>query len=92
MIPASLLCPTKSLGSCNYDKWIREALGNKEGYSSADEYYELKESVSPSVDKLRERIANYNLPYLALPSSTSEDVVLDVFVNMNTNGKPLSAV
>ena len=41
-------------------------------------------------DKLRERIANYNLPYLALPSSTSEDVVLDVFVNMNTNGKPLS--
>ena len=54
MIPASLLCPTKSLGSCNYDKWIREALGNKEGYSSADEYYELKESVKSTVDKLRE--------------------------------------
>lgn len=90
MIPASLLCPTKSLGSCNYDKWVREALGDKEGYSSADAYYELKESVKSTVDKLRERIANYNLPYLALPSSTSEDVVLDVFVNMNTNGKPLS--
>lgn len=92
MIPASLLCPTKSLGSCNYDKWVREALGDKEGYSSADAYYELKESVKSTVDKLRERIANYNLPYLALPSSTSEDVVLDVFVNMNTNGQAAFAV
>ena len=31
-----------------------------------------------------------NLPYLSLPVSTSADVALQVFVNMNTNSKPLS--
>ena len=31
-----------------------------------------------------------NLPFLSLPVSTSADVALQVFVNMNTNSKPLS--
>lgn len=33
---------------------------------------------------------HFNLPYLALPVSTSADVALRVFVSMNTNSKPLS--
>ena len=35
-------------------------------------------------------MANYNLPYLSLPSQTDKSVALNVFVNMNTNSKPLS--
>ncbi len=40
--------------------------------------------------KLRELINYYNLPYLELNSSTDKDVALQVFINMNTSGKPLS--
>lgn len=90
LIPAFLLSPTKSLYACGFDEWVKEALGSEESYSAPGEYYGLKESVKSVIDKLRERITNYNLPYLALPSSMSEDVVLDVFINMNTNGNPLS--
>ena len=33
---------------------------------------------------------HYNLPFLGLPSSTTKDTALEVFINMNTNSKPLS--
>jgi hypothetical protein len=39
---------------------------------------------------LRERVTHFNLPFLALPVTTEPDVALKVFVNMNTNSKPLS--
>jgi len=42
------------------------------------------------LNTLRERVAHFNLPYLALPATTEADVALKVFVNMNTNSKPLS--
>jgi len=42
------------------------------------------------ITTLRERVTHFNLPFLALPASTSADVSLQVFVNMNTNSKPLS--
>ncbi len=48
---------------------------------------DLKKIISP----LRERVRHYNLPYLRLPASTSKDVALRVFINMNTNAKPLRA-
>ena len=31
-----------------------------------------------------------HLPFLALPSNTPKDIALRVFINMNTNTKPLS--
>lgn len=34
-------------------------------------------------------VANYNLSYLSLPSNTDKSVPLEVFINMNTNSKPL---
>ena len=40
---------------------------------------------------LRERVRHYNLPYLRLPAATHKDVALRVFINMNTNAKPLRA-
>ena len=39
----------------------------------------------------REVVRHFNLPYLRLPASTSKETALSVFVNMNTNAKPLSA-
>jgi len=47
---------------------------------------ELKARIS----ELRERVKYFNLPYLSLPTATSKDVALQVFINMNTNSKPLS--
>lgn len=49
---------------------------------------ELKEKV---ILPLRERVRHYNLPYLRLPAATNKDVALRVFINMNTNAKPLRA-
>lgn len=49
---------------------------------------ELKEKV---IVPLRERVRHYNLPYLRLPAATHKDVALRVFINMNTNAKPLRA-
>ena len=58
----------------------REAMAGKRSY--------LKEKV---IAPLRERLKHYNLPYLRLPASTDKDVALRVFINMNTNAKPLRA-
>lgn len=90
LIPASLVCPTKNLNSRKSSEWVKKALGSAESYPSLADYHERWRLIESAVHKLCERIEHYNLPYLVLPSSTSEDVVLDVFVNMNTNGKPLS--
>lgn len=50
----------------------------------------LKDEIKKVVTTLRERVAHFNLPYLSLPATTDADVALRVFVNMNTNSKPLS--
>lgn len=50
-----------------------------------------QDGVKGHISRLRETLRHYNLPYLRLPSSTPRDVALSVFVNMNTNAKPLSA-
>ncbi|MGM1018261.1 MAG: GmrSD restriction endonuclease domain-containing protein [Actinomycetota bacterium] len=46
----------------------------------------LKSSV---LSPLRETVKHYRLPYLSLPASTPKSVALEVFINMNTNAKPL---
>lgn len=40
---------------------------------------------------LRDRIMQYNLPYLSLPASTPPDVALDVFIKLNTVSVKLSS-
>lgn len=92
MIPTNLLKPEDIQGEI--DNWILKALepiqvqsGNSEGIEA---YYKKKQKVSDSIKDLRSVIANYNLPYLSLPAHTDKSVALNVFINMNTNSKPLS--
>lgn len=49
-----------------------------------------KERLTNHIRDLREIVKHYNLPHLSLPSNTPKDIALDVFINMNTNTKPLS--
>lgn len=54
------------------------AMSAKRGY--------LKDAI---INPLRERVRHYNLPYLGLPATTDKETALQVFINMNTNAKPL---
>lgn len=42
------------------------------------------------VSQLREGVATYNFPFLALPPTTPRDIALDVFINLNTKNVNLS--
>lgn len=53
-------------------------------------YTATRDSIKNELTTLRERVTHFNLPYLSLPADTSKDVALQVFINMNTNSKPLS--
>lgn len=55
-----------------------------------EEFFNWKKVVSDKINELRSIIKNYNLPYLSLPTTTPKDTALEVFINMNTNSKPLS--
>jgi len=92
LIPANLLRPEDI--QKEIDDWIEAASkplelgeGNKD---ELREFFDFQRQVSDSIKDLRAVIANYNLPYLSLPSQTDKSVALNVFINMNTNSKPLS--
>lgn len=95
LIPSNLLKPGDM--QVEIDKWITKALfdemPDKTSDNFADEYdqfYKKKEKLKGKIIELREIIAHYNLPFLALPESTPKETALNVFINMNTNSKPLS--
>jgi hypothetical protein len=54
------------------------------------QWMEQKNQIKTTIRDYRETIAHFNLPYLALPAQTTKDTALQVFINMNTNSKPLS--
>lgn len=90
-IPAHLLKPEDIQGEI--DNWLEKAVAPLEPEDGKDEikaFYDFKKSVSDKIKDLRAIVANYNLPYLSLPSQTDKSVALNVFINMNTNSKPLS--
>lgn len=91
MIPTDLLKP-KDIQS-EIDSWIKSATDLKKPTDPEkfEEFFNWKKQISDRINELRSVIRNYNLPYLSLPSATPKDVALDVFINMNTNSKPLSA-
>lgn len=66
-------------GETAYKEW-RDKL-RKEG-SFTDEIGDL-------ASDLRKRIQSYALPFLSLPSETSRETALEVFINMNTSASPL---
>ena len=71
-------------------KPLEPAEDEEDAFSKYRKYAALKEKVKAEITTLRERVTHFNLPYLSLPSDTSKDVALQVFINMNTNSKPLS--
>lgn len=92
LIPVQLLRPEEIQGEI--DDWIEKATSQYEpkegGRDELKKFYDFQKRVSDKIKDLRAVIANYNLPYLSLPSSTDKTVALNVFINMNTNSKPLS--
>ena len=91
LIPTNLLKPEDIQEEI--DKWIKDAtdeLRPKDDIEQLELFLEKKKRISDKIKDIRSVIANYNLPYLSLPSQTDKSVALNVFINMNTNSKPLS--
>ena len=95
LIPMQLFRPMDA--EAETEEWIDEALKFSKP-KSKDENYEVsletwmdaKNELKSKIRDVREIIKHFNLPYLALPSQTEKDTALQVFINMNTNSKPLS--
>jgi hypothetical protein len=90
MIPTNLLRPGDI--QAEIDEWINAAsLWKKpQDLNQLESFYAWKKKISDKINEFRSTIRNYNLPYLSLPTSTGKDVALEVFINMNTNSKPLT--
>ncbi len=79
LIPIACLCPGQK-GETRL-KAYREAVAKAglDAYAYLDRFYAL-----------RQRVASYVIPFLALPVRTSKETALDVFIKMNTSASPLS--
>jgi hypothetical protein len=95
LVPVDLLCPG-DLGT-KVESWIARATAELEPSEEAPDALKLfralekrRQDLRSTLASLRERVTYFNLPFLSLPVTTSADVALKVFVNMNTNSKPLS--
>lgn len=95
LIPTNLLNP--QTGEQQTDEWVSKAIEPRKpeqtdaNYAQAiEEFHTFKEKIKKRITKLRETMAYFNLPYLSLPVHTPKDVALQVFINMNTNSKPLT--
>lgn len=95
LIPVDLLCPGDH--SVQVERWIAAATSEMEPPDDAPDalarYRSLEKmrlELRTTLTTLRERVTHFNLPFLSLPVTTAADVALQVFVNMNTNSKPLS--
>ena len=83
--------------------WVRKLIPIKL-LRSDDIFQEIQEWISKAVAgdqqkhnallqdifKLRDKVREFNLPYLALPAQTRKEVALDVFIKMNTSSVRLS--
>lgn len=94
-IPTQLLRPIDI--QSEIDAWVNDATAPMEpteeeenAFAKLKAFNAYKEKLKAHITKLRERVAHFNLPYLSLPVATEKEVALQVFINMNTNSKPLS--
>lgn len=95
LLPVDLLCPGDH--GTRVEQWVKDATAelepNDDDPDALKKYKTLEAQrleLRSALNGLRERVTHFNLPFLALPVSTDADVALKVFVNMNTNSKPLS--
>ena len=97
LIPMDLFKPGDNYTAI--EEWVGQALEDmmpqaSEGNDSFAKDYDLwskrKDEVRGVIRSIKETLSYFNLPFLALPSQTEKDIALQVFINMNTNSKPLS--
>ncbi len=81
LVPVRLLCPGHR-GEGQAETWIMTA---------ADGDIERERTIRKNLHKLRERVAEFNLPFLELPRDTAPDVAVDVFIKLNTRMVRLTA-
>jgi len=97
LIPVRLLDPTRD----ETVAWVETATAHMEPADDVQDIAEykrlhveataLRDRLKKLISERRETVRHFNLPYLRLPATTTKDTALSVFVNMNTNAKPLSA-
>lgn len=81
MIPVSLLRPDNEAADELY-KWAEAAsFGNRD----------IERNITQEANRLRQKFATFNIPFLSLPSSTNNETALNVFIQMNTSASPLTA-
>ena len=78
-IPVGLLKPGDI--QPKIDEWVAKVVGDD---------HKLAISVHRVILELRQKIAQFNLPFLSLPTGTPREVALDVFIKMNTSSVALS--
>lgn len=95
LIPLDLFIPEDN--SSVYEHWVKEAIQHEypdqndpDAFKKLDLWNKKKDNIVAFIRDKKEIIKHYNLPYLALPITTPKDTALQVFINMNTNSKPLS--
>lgn len=95
LLPVNLLRPGDI--STEIDLWLNDATKplepadtDPDALTKYKAYTATRDKIKAEITTLRERVTHFNLPYLSLPADTSKDVALQVFINMNTNSKPLS--
>ena len=95
LIPLDLFIPEDN--STVYEEWVTDAIKHEypvesdpEAFKKLNAWNKKKDQIIAFIRDKKEIIKHYNLPYLALPISTPKDTALQVFINMNTNSKPLS--
>lgn len=79
-VPVHLLRPDAE-AETEFDEWAAAATG--------DDVQQLL-ALTKVGNELRSRFAQFNLPFLSLPTTTPPETALDVFVKMNTSAAPLS--
>jgi hypothetical protein len=95
LLPVSLLRPGDI--TTEIDLWLNDATkplepadNDPDALAKYKAYTSTRDKIKAEITTLRERVTHFNLPFLSLPADTSKDVALQVFINMNTNSKPLS--
>ncbi len=83
LVPVRLLRPEDI--NREISEWIKFVIEDDDT-NKLERYQEIRNAI----DSLRTKVREFNLPYLALPASTSRNIALDVFVKMNTSSTRLS--
>ena len=95
LIPLDLFSPEDI--SEKIENWVKQAIEHEypaqtdpDAFQKLNEWNMKRDQILSFIRDKREIIRHYNLPFLSLPISTPKDTALQVFINMNTNSKPLS--